>query len=108
MPLHNLVVFTNPAPGRNAEFNTWYDEVHLRDVLGVDGFVAAQRFRLAEAQLVDDRSFEYLAIYEIEADDVGAALEALNSGSSSMVISDALDKTTKALAFTAIGQRIEG
>lgn len=107
MARHNLVVFTNAVPGRTDEFNAWYDEVHLRDVLGIDGFIAAQRFRLAEPQLVDDRTFEYLAIYEIEADDVGAALDALGSASGSMVISDAMATETKALAFSAIGERLE-
>ena len=46
MPTHRLIVFTQPAAGQEAEYNRWYDEVHLGDVLEVDGFVAAQRFAL--------------------------------------------------------------
>ena len=53
MPTHRLIVFTQPAAGQEAEYNRWYDEVHLGDVLEVDGFVAAQRFALADAQIGD-------------------------------------------------------
>ncbi|MEE3332120.1 MAG: hypothetical protein VX246_14740 [Myxococcota bacterium] len=107
MARHTLVVLTNAAPGKHDEFNKWYDEVHLRDVVGLDGFVAAQRFRLAERQIMEDRSFEYLAIYEIECEDINKALDALNAGSQNMVISDSLAEGAKAIAFSAIGERYE-
>ena len=108
MPRHVLVVLTNAVDGRHDDFNTWYEDVHLGDVLGVEGFTAAQRFRLAERQMVEDRSYEYLAIYEIDEEDLGTALDALRGSSGSMVISDALADGAKALAFTAIGPRHTG
>lgn len=107
MAKHVLVVFTNAAPDRDGEFNKWYDEVHLGDVLGVDGFRAAQRFKLSEAQVMDDRTYEYLAIYEIDADQVDKALSALSAGSGTMEISSAMADGAKALAFSAIGARVE-
>lgn len=109
MATHRLVVFTEPREGREDEYNRWYDEVHLGDVLGVEGFVAAQRFRLADAQIGGDGAeapARYLAIYEIEAPDLEAALEKLNAGSGSMQMSDALDlEGAQAFAYTAIGTR---
>ena len=36
MATHRLVVFTEAMPGRDGEFNEWYDEVHLKEVLEVD------------------------------------------------------------------------
>lgn len=111
MPTHRLIVFTQPAAGQEAEYNRWYDEVHLGDVLEVDGFVAAQRFALADAQIgdvADKAPGRYLAIYEIEADSLEAALEKLNAGSDTMELSDALDTdTATAIAFSAIGERVE-
>ena len=38
---HRLIVFTEPVIGREDEYNEWYDEVHLPEVLATDGFVAA-------------------------------------------------------------------
>lgn len=44
------------------EFNRWYDEVHLREVLTVEGFVAARRFAPVEGD------GPYIAQYEFEGD----------------------------------------
>jgi hypothetical protein len=109
MATHRLVVFTQPKPGQEAEYNRWYEEVHLGDVLKVEGFVAAQRFEVATAQIGDaaqSSPARYLAIYEIEAENLEAALAQLSAGSDSMEISDALDAgQAQAIAFTAIGER---
>ena len=111
MATHRLIVFTEPTPGREAEYNDWYDNVHLRDVLETEGFVGAQRFALADAQIGDvaeQAPGRYLAIYEIEADSLEGALEKLNAGAGTMEMSDALDmESAKAIAFSAIGERME-
>ncbi|MBW2424816.1 MAG: hypothetical protein JRG86_11230 [Deltaproteobacteria bacterium] len=114
MSKHRLVVFTNAMPGRDDEFNKWYDEVHLREVVEVDGFVAAQRFVLSADQIgeldADSVPGRYLAIYEIEADDLKSAFDKLNAASGgSMTMSDALDSSSaKAIAYTALGERYTG
>ena len=106
MASHRLVVFTESMPGKDEEFNKWYDEVHLREVLEVEGFVAAQRFVFSDDQFGDlDASAapgRYMAIYEIEAPDLAAAIEKLNGSSGRMQMSDALD------ADNGIGPRLYG
>jgi hypothetical protein len=103
-------VFTEAMPDREEEFNKWYDEVHLREVLEIDGFVAAQRFVLSDSQVpgldVSAAPGRYLAIYEVEAPDLAAAIEKLTGSSDRMNMSDSLD-ASKALAFayTVIGER---
>lgn len=78
MPRHLLIVETSCAEGSDAEFNRWYDEVHIPQLLTIDGFVGARRYRLADAQMGRSRPEQpYLALYEIEADDPQAALDAL-------------------------------
>lgn len=59
------------SPERLDEYHAWYDETHLRQVVGVDGVVSARRF----APVADDGPF--VAIYEIEADDLEAVLASL-------------------------------
>jgi hypothetical protein len=98
-----LVVFTNAAEGRDEEFNRWYNDVHLGDVLGVEGFVAAQRFELEEMG-GGKPAHRYLALYEIETDDVGAVVERLTSSAGTMVMSDAL-LDPSALIATPITKR---
>ena len=68
MAKHMFLVFSNPAPGRESDYNRWYDEVHLREVLSVPGFTGASRYRIAP-QEGEAPEFGYLAAYEIDADD---------------------------------------
>jgi len=105
---HQFLVLTNPVEGREDEYNDWYDNVHLDDVLAVDGFVAAQRFRLStELAGRHPSPWRYLAIYEIEADDPAAALTRLQKvAGGGMVISSALDGASAAgWVFSPIGPR---
>lgn len=68
MPRGVLLVRTAPADGRESEYNDWYDDTHLGDILKVAGFTSARRFRTVTG---DD--LPYLALYEVEADDLKAA-----------------------------------
>jgi hypothetical protein len=62
-----LVVLTKPVEGREAEFDAWYSEVHLPEVVRLEGFVAARRFALVPDPARDAPApLPYLAIYEVE------------------------------------------
>jgi hypothetical protein len=50
------------APEVVDEFNRWYDEVHLPEMLALDGFVSARRYAPVED------GGPYIAQYEIEGD----------------------------------------
>ena len=78
MPRYNLLALTNAVPGREAEFNDWYTNVHLADVLKLPGVQAAQRFCLSGIQhRAGAHPWEYMAVYEIETDDLLATLAKL-------------------------------
>ena len=73
-----LVVLSNCVEGQDDEFNDWYTNQHLADVLKVEGFVAAQRFRLSDTQLEGAKmAYRYFAIYEVESDDLERLTKAL-------------------------------
>jgi len=40
-----LVESQSSFPDREQEYNTWYDEVHLVELMALDGFVSARQFR---------------------------------------------------------------
>lgn len=98
-----MLVFSNPVnPSGEAAFNEWYTQVHLRDVLKVPGFVAAQRYRLSDTQMGDPKleGRRYLAIYEIEGSDLGAVRAALIAAvQQGMQISETLDMPGVSTAF---------
>lgn len=68
MAVHRLIVFSAPTPGKEDEYNDWYNNVHLAEVIEIPGFVAAQRFRLSDDQLpgFQPSPHEYLSIYEFD------------------------------------------
>lgn len=104
MPRAILVVFTNPIDeSREDEFNDWYTNVHLHDILKIPGYVAATRYRLADAQLAGAAppKHRYLAIYEIETDDLDATVKALSerAAAGDMYITDALDRANASAHF---------
>ena len=105
MTTHVFVVFTNPVEGKEDVYNAWYDNVHLPDVLDVPGFVSAQRFRLSDTQrAAGPFPWRYLALYNIETDDLQGTLATLGarSGTSAMVLSDALAEQRLAWVFDPI------
>jgi hypothetical protein len=79
MTRHILLAFSNPLEGREDEFNAWYNERHLDDVLKVPGYISAQRFELSSTQMMPDGPYRYLAIYEVGTDDLEAAPAVLQS-----------------------------
>jgi hypothetical protein len=96
------LVMTNCDPAHESEFNAWYDDVHLGDLLNIPGVVGARRAQLTgvQAKFVDgiltlcdsksiDAKFRYLAFYNIESDEVASVLETVKAraGTSEMVIS---------------------
>ena len=63
-----LIVFSNPVDNRVEDFNDWYTNVHIRDVMRMPASVAVQRFVLADQQPLKERAskFAYLAVYETD------------------------------------------
>ena len=71
MPKGIMVVQSHPCdPAREDEYNEWYDSVHLPDVLAVPGVRSARRFKLADGPRSDPAPGEYVAVYELDADDL--------------------------------------
>ncbi len=110
---HLLIVLSNAHEGAEDVFNEWYTNTHLPDVIGVEGFRGAQRFELSRAQIGDagGEPFRYLAIYEVDAQDVRIPRDALRSGMEgpgTLDLTPALDlDRTVAWFFTPITDLIE-
>ncbi len=53
---------------REVEFNNWYSDMHIPDMLEVPGMLKATRWMSAEAKEGQHR--KYLALYELETDNI--------------------------------------
>ena len=78
MPRYKMVVLSRFVEGREAEFNEWYQQVHLGEMVRFSGFKSAQRFRRVR-NLGMRETDPYLAIYEIETDDINAVMSELET-----------------------------
>jgi hypothetical protein len=67
-----VVLESNCAdPNREQEFNDWYNNIHLPDLLKLPGVVRARRYKNPNPP---EGEASYLALYEVEVDDIEAAL----------------------------------
>ncbi len=92
MAKYLLLATSGVREGRQAEFDAWYDEVHLRDVCAVPGVTSGRRFVVHPAS-PNQPPVPNLAIYELEVDDPVSVLAELGQRlrSGAMAISPALD-----------------
>ena len=104
---HVVVVLTEPTAGREAEYNDYYEKLHLDEVLATTGWRSAQRFKLTGEQGMKC-PLPYLAIYEVEGGDAQSIITTLNATRGDRVQSDALNKRTAGVwVFSEIGPRHE-
>ncbi len=107
MARYELVVLSNPVEGQDEEYNRWYDEQHLKDVLAVDGVVSAQRFA---ATGLTPGPHGYMAVYGIDTDDLPAVMGQLGArmGTDAMPMSPAYDAAhATACVYAEHGPRLE-
>jgi hypothetical protein len=109
---HLMVVLSNAKPGTEDEFNRWYSTVHVLDTINkLDGFLSAQRFEQASLPDAPPCPYRYLAIYEIEDDQLETAYaqfrwqrqeraDALQAGRDPLIpVSDTIDLSSFVVGF---------
>lgn len=98
-----MVVLTDPKnPELEDAFNEWYTNVHIPEVLETPGFAAVTRYKASEAEFVPRTPGQkYLAIWEIEADDISAAAKALQDQAvkAGWALGDAIDPASISIRF---------
>ncbi len=99
------IVFSNPLDGKDDEFNDWYDNVHIPDLLSIPGMLSAQRYNLKDAQIYHAEgstapAHRYAVIYEMEGD-VDAILGKIQEGvaAGQITMADCLDMSSWQLSF---------
>lgn len=75
-----LLVSTNPpSPEQEEEYNNWYDDVHVPQLLErIPGVVGATRY--AATPYGPPITERYLTVFDIEADDPAAVVQAIFKG----------------------------
>jgi hypothetical protein len=69
MARYLCVVFSDcKDPNREKEFNDWYSNMHIPDMLEVPGMISATRWVGSEKK--ENVQRKYMAIYELETDNI--------------------------------------
>lgn len=106
---HRMCVMTVPAPGKESEFERWYNEQHFPDLLRLPGLVSAQRYRMSEVQhKTPPFPQTYLAVYELDTDDVAGFNAELvrRVGTADMPLTDALGPGFVRFLLDAVTERM--
>ncbi len=101
---------SSPFEGREDEYNDWYQNTHLPEVVTLPGIRSAQRYRQAR-NLKEGEAYPYLTVYDIETDDIDAVLACLAeaAGDGRINMSDAIDtEGAYAVVYEECGKRVSG
>ena len=101
-----LAVYSNPAEGREDEYNDWYNNQHLKDVLAQPDYTQARRYKLTDLKLDDampDPAHQYVAFYHLLTEDPDAALKGMVARveAGTIGLSDAMDPGFLAYCYAA-------
>jgi hypothetical protein len=97
-----LVVESNCTdPKKEKEYHDWYNNIHIQDILKTKGFKKATRYQLQEVTKSTGEKAQFLAMYEIEADDLSTVLakhsENMKSVQAQGRMSKLINSTTRAI-----------
>jgi microcystin degradation protein MlrC len=79
-----LLAWANPVDKESeSEFNAWYEGTHIPEVrAAIPSISVVHRYRAADLPIPGQPAHGYLAVYEMESEDVAAAAAALGSAAS--------------------------
>jgi hypothetical protein len=93
-----FLAWTSPVSDeRDAEFNSWYETTHIPQVRAiVPAITAVHRYSTADLPGGQQPAHRYLAVYELDCDDVPAVAAALGEAISAgkLDMSTAVDLST--------------
>jgi hypothetical protein len=96
MHMTQLLAFSGPRAGQDAEYNRWIDDVHIPEMLDrLDVLTAARRFALSplHAALSSSPASPYLTVYDLIGgpSTLAAGIEQLRTVSRTMTGSRSID-----------------
>ena len=108
MPKYMMAVYSNAVEGKESEFNDWYSNVHMADMLKIPGVVAVQRFEGVAYPPEKNAKFKYAAIYELDTEDLEKTMSLVGDAVArgDMVISDAIDEKGSMQTYIPITEKM--
>ena len=90
---HLVLVLSEPREGQTEEFDRYYEQDHIDEVLQTTGWTRGQRFKLTD-EVGASCPLPYLALYEAWAEDPKSVIKTLNDSRPQRAQSRAINKRT--------------
>jgi hypothetical protein len=107
MTTHIIMALTNPIEGREDDYDRWFEQTHVPELLAVPQIASAQRYEIAADQLSPVAPpYRYLTAYEVDGDDLPTALANFARAAQEGTKTDASDVARRAIwTYTAKGAK---
>ena len=92
-----LHVTSRAVPGREAEYDRWYDEVHSAEMCRLPGILSCTRYR--ELDMTGTETGVFIADYEVETDDPASLLNSVFAAAPTMQMTDSIDLESPRFTF---------
>lgn len=100
-----IIALVNPTAGMEDEFNDWYPNTHLPEVVALPGFISAQRYAVPD-ELLGQVPYSHATVYEIEGSALQAQATLFGAG---LEMSPSFDVARMVfLPFSPVGTAIQG
>jgi hypothetical protein len=105
-----LMTFSDPVPGREADYDYWYQNVHLPQVCAIPGVSSAQRFRLVDTGSGAASGPGNVAVYRLDGDPAAVSAEiTARARGGKLDMTDAIDQASVSVRlWTAHGETVGG
>jgi len=92
-----LHVTSRAVPGREAEYDRWYEDVHSAEMCRLPGILSCTRYR--ELDMSGAETGLFVADYEVETNDPAALLESVFAAAPTMQLTDSIDLESPRFTF---------
>lgn len=98
---YRMIALANVKADRLADFESWHDHVHMREVLAITGFGYAERLEMVPDTNDHEPIYRFLIIYEGEGSALEAAMSRLQMAAKAgrLTLSDTTEEPKWAAVF---------
>ena len=98
MARYVMITQSAALDGRDEEYNAWYDSQHIHEICAIPGVTGARRLQATPVALGTPGA-PYIALYEIETDDLGTFMAEMGkrSADGSITRSGAMNRDASVL-----------
>ena len=103
---YRMIALANVKADRLADFESWHDDVHMKEVLAITGFSHAERMEMVPHTNDHEPIYRFLIIYEGEGVALESAISRLQMAAQAgrLTLSDTTEEPKWAAIFKSVNK----